>query len=271
MLSFEISQVQIGPITILYWNTFLVTLLCLGSSTIVAIILTRLGYEYCALRRIPAMDVIDESVRICAEKGRPFLFTTGNTGYSGAGSGIQMVEADVSMARYLTKRCAELGVRWIGTTQDPQLYLLFYDFARHGYLEAGHPELFNERDIRHIVVGGSFNATYENVDTIRNEKPAAFVGLGHFGAGTHVPYFQEAVTQGAFVIGSSYWPDETAQAAMSSDYTLMGAEQTVCGAYVDNDPDKMSVFVGEDLAKIVLIAISIIMGILWIGGIRLFV
>jgi len=255
-------------VTLQYVNVLYVTILCLGAGVIAAIILPRLGYEWCALRRVPAMDVMDEAVRICAEKGRPFFQSAGSSSFSAAGGGIQFVESIVSLGRYLTKQCANLGVRFISAVMDPQLQLLFIDFARQGYLEAGRPELFNARDIKYVVSGVG-QSIMENVDTIRMNKPAAFVGIGHFGSGTPVPIFEEAVTQGAFIVGSSYWPDELAQAAMASDYTLLTAEQTIIGAYIDNDPEKMAVFIGEDVAKLILIAIAVIIGIAWIAGTKL--
>jgi len=52
-----------------------------------------------------------------------------------------------------------------------------------------------------------------------------------------------------------------AQAASSSDYSLMTEEMVIAGAYIDNDPEKMSVFVGEDIAKIGLIIICIVIGV----------
>jgi hypothetical protein len=111
----------------------------------------------------------------------------------------------------------------------------------------------------------------EHVDTFRYNQPAAFVGVGMFYSGTPVPIFQEAVNIGAFTIGSGYWPDELAQAAMASDYALMTEEMVICGAYIDNDSEKMSVFVGEDIAKLVLVGICIGLAVMWLAGVRIFV
>jgi len=41
----------------------------------------------------------------------------------------------------------------------------------------------------------------------------------------------------------------------------MTEEMVIAGAYIDNDPEKMSVFVGEDIAKIGLIIICIVIGV----------
>jgi hypothetical protein len=225
-----------------------------------------MGFEWCALRRVPAMDVIDEAVQICAERGRPLLQTLGTVRYGTS----QFVESIVTLARYLTKQCGELGVRYITICQDPQLQLLLYDFAKQGYVEAGRPEMFNAKDIKYVVAGMTQNQL-ENVDTIRGDKPAAFIGVADYNAGICVPIFQEAVTAGCFIIGSSYWPDELAQVAMSSDYALMTAEVSIVGAYIDNDPEKMAPFVGEDIVKLILIGITVSLGILWMAGVKIFV
>jgi len=37
--------------------------------------LPKLGYEWCALRRVQAIDVIDEAIRMCAEKENHYINT----------------------------------------------------------------------------------------------------------------------------------------------------------------------------------------------------
>jgi len=260
------TTVTIGGVTFQYVDILLVTILCLVSAIVAGLWLPKLGYEWCALRRVPAMDVIDEAVEICAEKGRPLFQSMGTMAYTTS----IFVESVVSLARYLTKQCGALGVRYITVCQNPQLQLLLYDFAKQGYIEAGRPEMFNAKDIRYVVSGMTQNQL-ENIDAIRMDKPASFIGVCDFNAGICVPIFQEAVTAGCFIIGSSYWPDELAQVAMSSDYALMTAEVSIVGAYIDNDPEKMAPFIGEDVVKLILIGITIGLGILWMAGVKIFV
>lgn len=246
-----------------YVDVLLITLLCLIPSAVAGIILPRLGKDWCALRRVPGLDVLDESVKICAEKGRPLFQSTGGLGTTGYT--IEHVESLLMITRYLTKRCGELGVRYISVSNNAQLQLLILDFAKQGYQEAGHPEMFSSRDVRYTA-GGATQLIMEHVDTMRYNKPGAFIGLGTWGSGTPVPVFQEAVNVGAFSIGSARAPDELAQAASSSDYSLQTEEMVVAGAYIENDPEKMSVFVGEDVAKLGLIVICIVIGILNLAG-----
>jgi hypothetical protein len=241
-----------------YIDVLLITLLCMIPSIVAGLILPKLGHDWAALRRVPGLDVLDEAVKICAEKGRPLFQSTG--GLSTTGYTIEHVESLLMITRYLTKRCGELGVRYISVSNNPQLQLLIMDFARQGYQEAGHPELFSSNDVRYTSAGAT-QLIMEHIDTMRYNKPAAFIGLGTWGSGTPVPVFQEAVNVGAFSIGSARAPDELAQAASSSDYSLMTEEMVIAGAYIDNDPEKMSVFVGEDIAKIGLIILCVVIGV----------
>jgi len=48
-----------------------------------------------------------------------------------------MTESLLAVARYLTRGCAKLGVRYISATADSLLQLALLDFAKQGYIEAG--------------------------------------------------------------------------------------------------------------------------------------
>jgi len=267
MITSIIETYKFLGLTFRYVDVFLVTLLCLLAAIIAGVILPKYAREWCYLRRIPAMDAIDESIQICAEKGRPFLYSTGSMGFSGTSA--EFAESLTALARFLTSRCANLGVRFVSMCNSAELQLVLYDFARQGYISAGKPEMFQGKDVMYIQ-SGTAQLIMEHVDFIRRDKPAAFVGLGHWLAGTPVPIFQEALNNGSFVIGSTYWPDELSQLAQASDFTLMTAEMSIIGSYIDNDPEKMSVFIGEDFAKLVLVGITIGLAILWVAGIKIF-
>jgi len=262
MLSLLVNQITLQNINVLW-----VTIFWLAVASSASFILPRLGYEWCALRRIPAMDVVDEAVRICAEKGRPMYQYFGQMTFSGKFA--IYAESVSSMARYLTKRCAELGVRYIAADTDPVLQLALLDFTKQGYIEAGHPEMFNPRDIRYVTAGFA-QAMFEAIDTVRREQPGCLIAFGHIGGGTPINIFQTATNLGTFVIGASESPDELSQAAMTADYSMLNEEQVVVGAYIDNDPEKMAAFIGEDIVKLVMIAIMIVGGIAYIAGVKVF-
>jgi len=262
MLSLIISQIQLRAVDTLIIAIFM--LVVQGSASFV---LPKLGYEWCALRRVAALDVIDESIRICAEKGRPFFQYLGQGTFGG--KFVIYTESHLALARYLTKRCGELGIRYIAACSDAQLALALTDFTKQGYIEAGRPEMFNTRDVRYVTAGFA-QMMFEAIDTIRNDKPGTLIAIGHIGGGTPIAIFQEATRLGTFVIGSSESPDEMAQAAMTADYTMTNEEQVIVGSYIDNDPEKMAVFVGEDVIKLVMVGIIIVTGIAWMLGVRIF-
>jgi len=262
MITTIIKQIELQNFTSLY-----VTLLALGAASLTSFILPRIGYEWCALRRLPAMDVVDEAIRICAEKGRPFYQFFGNVTFMGKFSIYS--ESNVSLARYITKEGAKLGVRYISAVADGIMQLLLLDFTRQGYIEAGRPEMFNPNDIRYIVAG-SDQPMLEAIDTIKRERPGALVAMGHIGCGTPINIFQTATNYGTFVIGASESPDELSQAAMTADYTMTNEEQVVVGAYIDDDKEKMAAFIGEDIVKLIFITIMIIGGILYMTGNKIF-
>jgi len=249
-------------------NSFVVALMCLFAASIATVTLPRLGGAWTRLRRIPAMDVMDEAAKVCSEKGRPFLYSAGSLSAT-SGAMAEFVDSFVSVGRYLATQCAELGVSFTTYCSNAEVQMLIYDYVRQGYINAGKPEQFNGKNVI-FLQGGVAQSIMEHHDFFVMQRPAAFIGLGQFGSGTPVPIFQDSIACGAFTIGSTYWPDELSQVAMSADYTLMTAEMAVVGCYVDNNAEKMSAFIGEDVAKLILIATCVGLGILWMAGYHIF-
>jgi hypothetical protein len=258
---------QFLGITLIQTTVLVICILCLAAASIASLVLPKIGGDWTQLRRIPAMDVLDETVKICAEKGRPLLYSTGGMG-TGSYMG-EFVESEIAVGRYIAAQCAELGVQFYSFCSNPEMQMMLYDFVRQGYINAGKPEMFNGKNII-FIQSGIATLIMEHYDFLKMNRPGAFLGIGFWPSGTPTPVFQDAESVGAFSIGTAYWPDELSQVAMSADYTIMTAEQAVVGSYVDHDPDKMSAFVGEDFAKIILVSISIILGVLWLLGIKIF-
>lgn len=77
---------------------------CAFSLVVVAVMMflaPKLGLE---IRRVPALDAVDEAVGMCAERGTPLLFSFGSLALS------PYINAGLEVLKYISRKAGETGV-----------------------------------------------------------------------------------------------------------------------------------------------------------------
>jgi hypothetical protein len=211
------------------------------------------------MRSLAALQAIPESIGKAAETNRPVHFNPGTVGFSGAVAGnAAQTFAGLSVLSYVAKLTAKYKVPLYVTLSYGELIPVVESIAREAYASENRADAVSrETHILYFPVAIS-NAPFVSgvLGLFERVKPAANIMIG--GA-----YYESlAISEQGYVIGAI----QIAGTAMVSqipffvaacDYTLIGEEIFVAGAVVSQDATILGSIVGEDLLKIILLAMLI--------------
>ena len=210
------------------------------------------------LRRHPAVDACDEAVRICSEKGRPFMYSMGDISVTGVSRQMRFswVPSLLELQKHLASLSAKLNVKsdWF-CYGNPLTSLMIRDYVEQGYVEGGKPEMFHAEDIHYYPE--YISGTLGIVSQIELLKPAAGVVIGAHHWQTCQTLYEQLSKEGAFIVAGDVSADDNSSSTIAADYCTFGEENIAMGAYLSADPVAKSVLVGEDFYKLCLIGVAI--------------
>jgi len=217
-----------------------------------------------SVRRLPAMDAIQEAIGRCAEMGRPLFYTTGVGGLklSNASQGPQTL-ASISIMESAAKLCARKGVRIDVFTPIADALPLIEETLRTSYLVEGSSEEFN-RDMIHFVpeydpyVAGCLGY-------LQRERPASCILMGGFSSES-VILGEAGNTVGALQIGGTANTGQIPFLVATCDYVLISEELYAASALINNDPNIIGCLKGEDFVKMLLVGLVFVGYILALVG-----
>ena len=216
------------------------------------------------VRTMPAMAAIPEAVGRCAEMGRPLYYTPGiGGGLNDSTQGPQIL-ASVSIMGYLARECIKAGVKMDAFVPIPSALPLIEETLRIAHLAEGKPEEFDPDNI-HFISGQSPYLT-ATLGYFQRERPAATVLIGGF-------YYESVCigeagnTINAFQIGGTNNIHQIPFLVATCDYMLMAEEVFAAGASISKDPDLLGSIKGEDIVKIILIALMGVGFLLGLGNV----
>jgi hypothetical protein len=240
----------------------LIILLIIIGSAIYFIIQARSGKAVRPVRRVPALDAIDEAVGRATEMGRPVLQCFGEYDINHAEHG-PAVLASISLTSFISRLCAERGVEFIAVSPYPTTIPAAREAVEQSYESVGKREEFKSENIRYIAGQLTYGAYVDEV--METEKPAVSISVGPFQAGA--TYIAEIPKRhGAFTIGGSNRAFSIPFFAVSCDYTVIGEELFAASAYLEQDPAKIASLAGSDIGKLIYIGLVIVGVILTLAG-----
>lgn len=219
------------------------------------------------IRRIAALEAIEEGVGRAAEMGRPVMWVPGaaGTSYIGGGASAAGKMAAMSLLGYTAKLAADRGVRVIAGTAWPDDKPLIEDLLKTEYRMAGKPEMFRSEDVR--FAPGWFPYVTAAMGWLARERPATSLIVGAFGHES-LTISESSFNAGAFGIGGSNSIYQLPWIIACNDYSFIGTELFVAGAYVARDPDQLGSASATDWYTWIIIAITIIGVIAMTAGSR---
>ena len=215
------------------------------------------------IRRVPALDAIEEAVGRCAELGRPLLMELGytDTGLRGQWAG-SILAASTTMA-YVAGVCARSGVRMIVTPAYPEILPLVYETVKTEYSAAGAIDDYHEDNIIYFS-NQQFPWATGVMGTLEREKCGAHIGIGPYHAES-LMVAEAGAKVGAMQILGTPRNSQLPFFVACADYTIIGEEVYAIGAYLSKEAGQIGTIAGQDWVKILVIAITII-GILTVSA-----
>jgi len=201
------------------------------------------------MRSLPAMEHIDEAVGRAAEMGTHVHATPGQGNLYGPKAAICM--AAISVIGRVAESCAKSNVPLVVSCNKSIVYQVTTATVRDAYDRAGYPERFDENSV--IFVSPDWNAWCQWImDHLMKTKPATNIMFGDY-YGQVVLLAESGVRAGCFQIAGS--PDIQYMWPLTCDYFTIGEELYAAGAYASGDPVLLGGIAGQDMLKIILLAI----------------
>jgi len=208
------------------------------------------------IRRVPALDAIEDAVGRSTEMGKPVVCSFGIGGFD------YWTVAGLSILGYVAKICAETDTRLIVPTGGgSETYITreaAVDLVRNAYTAAGRPETFNEEDMP-FLSGEQYAYTPGYVGILVRERPGATIMTGsHYSEAMNIAEMANGVD--SITITAGCYTSNMAALACASDYIMLGEEQPAAGAYLSRDPAQMASIRVQDIYKFIAIG-TILLGL----------
>ena len=214
------------------------------------------------IRRLPAVDSIDEIVARSVEMGRPVMMQIGERDLNS--TQISETVAGLRTLRYVAKLCARMGAKLIVPMCQPVAMPIAREYVKEAYKLEKKEEEFDENSVRFL----SPNPTAMNaaiIATMWREKIGGNIMIGHM-SGATVTIVENAYRVGAMQLGGTSTPGNMPFLIALCDYGLIGEEIYALGAYVGEDPVASGCIGGQDWGKWIVIILLIIGSIMSQAG-----
>lgn len=219
-----------------------------------------------SIRRLPAIDAIDELVGRAAEMGRPVLFVA--DGFLTTIEAPQVI-ASFTVLDYLAHLTAKIGARFLVSIAKATHIPLVTDIVREAYRAEGKSDEYSEENLRFF--GEGYANTMPTMGLISREKPASFIILGAW-QNPALTLLESSVREGCLSIGGTANTHQLPWMVLTATYTLISEELFVAGAYLSEDPVSVGTVGAGDVGRYIsigLIAIGIVLetlGVTWLGN-----
>jgi hypothetical protein len=212
------------------------------------------------VRRIPALDAVEEIVDRSVEMGRPVHISPSMKFIN-----YQMVPA-LDMISHVANLCASKGCRLFATTMLPEVVPVLQDLLRIGYVKAGNPEAYNPNDVRFPT--GEANAYVTAVSSLVEEENCAGNMMFGYTTGAVFVYFARARTllKDVMQVGGTGHIGDVVHMIAGCDYFLIGDELFAASAYLNREHNLLAAMRTQDVFKLALIGLTLIGSLLAIFG-----
>jgi hypothetical protein len=211
------------------------------------------------LRRLAALDAVEEAVGRAAEMGKPVLYTPGL-------DAVEFPEmlAGLSFLSYVARLTARYNVRLIEAQRDQVVYSIAEESIRQAYAAEGKLDQFNPQDVR--VFPDRYGYISGMIGIIAHEQVAASIMVGLFRAESLI--FAEAGNRAGCIQIAASEGQQIPFFVAVCDYVMIGEELYAASAYVDEDPRQRSIILAQDVGKWAILGIIVIGGLLETAGIH---
>ncbi len=231
-------------------------LFLLVAVTVVTFFFIRIAYKNPpTIRRLPALDAIDDAVGRATEMGRPLIDHLGMVRFSAGGENAALSQAALNVLSYVAHKCAQLDCKLIVPGQVAESMPLLEDTVRTAFTAEGVPEKFTIDTVRYLSED-SFVFQGAIAGLMLRERPVAFVGIGPMGLEAQTNNMNMARLGGITIAGAST-ADRMPDMACA-DYSLFSTEVYACGAYLSKEPKELGSIQAQDYIQVALVGLILV-------------
>jgi len=228
-----------------------IVLLIIAILTIFALERAKRSPEKITVRKIPAVDAMEEAVGRATEMDRPVFYTPGMSGLSSLAT-----LSALSILGYVARLTARYNVPIIVANRNWIVYQVAEGIVKQAYMSEGKPDQFSPEMVRYIS-SWQFGFTAGCLGIFQRERPAANFYMGYFYAES-LELAESGYRIGAIQVAGTTSTAQLPFFVAACDYVLIGEELYAAAAYVTRDPRILGVLYAHDLGKLFVIAITLI-------------
>lgn len=205
------------------------------------------------IRRIPALDGLNEAIGRCTEMGRTLHYTPGRWGLTDPQYAPETI-AGMSILADVSTSVAKYGVSMICTVASQELIPMAEGLIRNAYLAENRLGLYENDTVRFIPGGGGLAYFAGVMAVLEREKCGANIMVGGFLIEALL-FAEVGFTQGAIQVAGTTEISAIPFFVTVCDYTLIGEEIFSAAAQLSGDPVQQGSIGGEDLCKFLIIGL----------------
>jgi len=203
------------------------------------------------IRRISGLSALEDAVGRATEMGRGVLYIPGIMDMDD----IQTI-AGVTIMGHVAKKTAEYDTPLYAPMTRSFVMSVAQEVVKQAYLEKGRPDAFRPDRINYLT-DDQFGYVAGVGGIMMREKPAACFYLGTFYAESLI-LAETGNAVGAIQIAGTAEPSQIPFFVAACDYTLIGEELFAASAYLSKNPREVGSLKGQDMIKLIIIALMII-------------
>lgn len=202
------------------------------------------------IRRIPGVNAIDEAIGRTVEMGRPMIYTFGLSGVD------PLFFASLGVLTHIARQAARYATRLFVPQNNIEVMAITQSAMREAFQREGRLDAYHEEDVR-FMSDEQFAFASGYMGLVHREKTAACFLFGSFAAESLI--LAEAGQQvGAIQVAGTTDNAQIPFFITTCDFTVIGEEVYAAGAYLSRDPVQRGSLRGQDVAKMILLAVIII-------------
>jgi len=244
---FEVERLPVGIATLAF-----------GVTILFFIARARRGADL-YIRRIAGLEAVDEAVGRATEMGRPILYSPGLDPMEEVAT-----VASINILGQVARRAGQYETRLIMPNRDAIVMTVAQEVVREAYTEVGRPDLYDPDDI-YYTTQSQFGYAAAVVGAMLRERPATNFFIGHFYAESLV-LAETGNSTGAIQIAGTDSDSQLPFFITACDYTLIGEELYAGSVYLSREPLLLGALKGQDVAKLMILAIlALATALRWAG------
>jgi hypothetical protein len=207
------------------------------------------------LRKIAGLEAVDEAIGRATEMGRPILFIPGIQDLDN----VQTV-AGLTILGRIARTIADYDTKINMPVSRSIVMATARETIKQAYVAAGRPDAYSD-DMVYYLTDEQFGYVAAVDGIMVREKPATCFYLGAFFAESLI-MAETGNSIGAIQIAGTAMPSQLPFFIAACDYTLIGEELFAASAYLSDEPKQLGALKGQDVGKIIAMAVIVILSIL---------